>query len=282
MTELVEFVCIAPDHTTQALDPDRQQANGRLFGLRWAIRTVVSGTTWKSGFRPLPSMRHTRRAGTDARPVRIRNGPRRQHVGIRQSSPGLCRTARRRDLLGASHTTTERPKESCLRAAEQSPECGECPRGKRRASARTSNANAGALRSRAAGGTPSELSETRPGGARGRRLADVARSQIHSRREPEDQEQRDPRQREEANHQRLRPVHAQNGSFKSAMFRTQLFPPGRFSDPGDWHRPAPFPLPTSPDEPLMKEVYAFGTNLREIEFTQCRRFLAVSRSPTKT
>jgi hypothetical protein len=28
--------------------------------------------------------------------------------------------------------------------------------------------------------------------------------------------------------------------------------------------------------------YAFGTNLREIEFTQCRVFLAVSRSPTKT
>ena len=28
--------------------------------------------------------------------------------------------------------------------------------------------------------------------------------------------------------------------------------------------------------------YAFGTNLREIEFTQCRVFLAVRCSPTKT
>jgi len=31
-----------------------------------------------------------------------------------------------------------------------------------------------------------------------------------------------------------------------------------------------------------RPIYAFGTNLSEIEFTQCRVFFAVNRSPTKT
>jgi hypothetical protein len=42
-------------------------------------------------------------------------------------------------------------------------------------------------------------------------------------------------------------------------------------------------LPRAPGVRLApRSIYVFGTNLREIEFTQCRVFLGVNRSPKKT
>src|SRR5206468_6718640 len=57
---------------------------------------------------------------------------------------------------------------------------------------------------------------------------------------------------------------------------------GRFPSPRSWRQSSRHSVGNARPPDLRCAFYRFGTNLREIEFTQCRVFLAVNRSPTKT